>query len=83
MAGPPRKQFLYTDEELIAAVRASISVRAICRALFANETNSARRDVIRRIKELNIDTSHLLGQAHARGTWQSRHKPPESRIPIE
>jgi hypothetical protein len=56
----------WTDDQLIAAVKSSVTYSDICKKLGIGARGGSYRVVQRRIKELSIDTSHLLGRrAHA------------------
>ena len=60
----PRK---YSDDQLIEAVARSISQAAVLRMLGIFVGGGNYETVMRRIRDLGLDTSHWLGQAHLRG----------------
>lgn len=58
----------FTDDELIAAVKSSVTMSQVLRILGDEKCKSRTRNFVqKRIQELNLNTSHFLGQAHARG----------------
>jgi hypothetical protein len=57
----------YTDDELKEAVRTSHSMRAVLRRIGLTPAGGNYEVLKKRIQELNLDTSHFLGQAILRG----------------
>lgn len=57
----------YSNEELKIVVENSTSIRQCLIKLNLNATGSAYYSIKTKIKKLNLDTSHFLGQAHNRG----------------
>ncbi len=70
----------YTREVLEKAVRESISVAGVLRALGLRQAGGTHSHVARRIKHFGIDTSHFLGQ---RANSGERHKGCVRRTPDE
>jgi hypothetical protein len=63
----PRKYYAkYTRELLTEAAVNSISIADVLRYLEIPVTGGAHAHISRRLKQLGIDTSHFLGQAHMR-----------------
>ena len=60
----PRK---YTDQALIDAVRSNYSIRSVLQELGLTPAGGNYESVQQRIKLLNLDDSHFLGQAILRG----------------
>jgi 5-methylcytosine-specific restriction endonuclease McrA len=67
----------YSDEQLAAAARRSISYAGVLRDLGVPVTGGQHAHLARRIRAAGIDTSHFLGQAHYRGTSRPRRAPDE------
>lgn len=63
----PKYGVRYQDEDIIAAVAASISVRAVMLSLGMPESGGARQHLNQRIRSLELDTSHFVGQSARRG----------------
>lgn len=65
----PKKinNYKISDVDFITAVKNSISIREALLKLGLVETGSAYRVFKKRIRSLNIDTSHLLGNGHLKG----------------
>ena len=75
------KKYNTTDEEYREAAKNSISVSGMCKYLGRNPCGAGYYIIKKKIKELNIDTSHFLGQG-----WNKNQKfdPMENvRIPME
>jgi Zn finger protein HypA/HybF involved in hydrogenase expression len=64
----PRK---YTDEQLAEAVKSSFSMRAVLQQIGLTPAGGNYESVANRIRELDLDTSHFLGQAILRGSTHS------------
>ncbi|MBV7339743.1 HNH endonuclease [Chloroflexi bacterium TSY] len=60
----PRK---YTDSQLVEAVKTSYSIRAVLLKIGLAPAGGNYESVAKRIENLNLDTSHFLGQAILRG----------------
>lgn len=60
----PRK---YTDSQLVEAVKTSYSIRAVLLKIGLAPADGNYESVVKRIENLNLDTSHFLGQAILRG----------------
>jgi hypothetical protein len=67
----------YSDEQLAAAARRSISYAAVLRELGVPVTGGQHAHLARRVRAAGIDTSHFLGQAHNRDGRGRRHAPEE------
>jgi hypothetical protein len=70
------RQRRYTDEQLASAVTTSQSMRQVLTKLGLKPAGGNYEVVKRRIRELNLDTSHLLGKAILRGkshAYGTRH----------
>jgi len=63
----PMRTRKYTDDELKEAVRTSHSMRAVLRKIGLTPAGGNYEVLKKRIQELNLDTSHFLGQAILRG----------------
>ncbi len=57
----------YTDEQVIAAVRANYSMAGVLRAIGLVPLGGSYKTVNAIIKRLQINTSHFTGQGHLRG----------------
>ncbi len=57
----------YTDEEIIAAVKASFSVRGVLKILRLSPTGCNYKGMHANFARLGLDTSHFTGQGHLRG----------------
>lgn len=55
-------KFTFTDEELIDAVKQSLSIANVCRILGLKPRGGNYKTLKNKFKELNIDTSHFTGQ---------------------
>lgn len=63
-----RKQWdQYTREMLVEAAARSLSIAGVLRHLGLEWTSSTHRRVKRRLRELDVDTSHFTGRVHNRG----------------
>ncbi|GAA2521492.1 HNH endonuclease signature motif containing protein [Winogradskya humida] len=67
----------YTLEILIEAVTASTSIAGVMRHLGLPQNGGSHAHLRKRIDQLGIDTSHFLGQAHARGQQPGNRRRPE------
>lgn len=79
---PPMANVKYTHEVLSAAVAASTSMAGVLRHLGLRQNGGSHAHLRRRIDQLGIDTSHFLGQAHARGMI-STHRRSAAEVLIE
>ena len=61
----------YSDRQFIEAVRRAKSIRQALTLLGLKEAGGNYATVHRRIKELNLDTSHMTGQIWNRGIIQA------------
>lgn len=57
----------YSDEQIAAAVAESFSVMEVMRKIGMRVAGGSHSHLTRRIRNLGLDTSHFLGQAHNRG----------------
>jgi hypothetical protein len=57
----------YTDTQLVEAVKSNHSMRAVLKAIGLTPAGGNYETVRKRIEELQLDTSHFLGQAILRG----------------
>ncbi len=78
-AGSPRTTRRYTDDQLRDAVRQSVTMHDVLRALGYNLSGGMFRAVSAHIRSLGLDTSHFTGQHWARG----RTFPGRQRYPLE
>ena len=60
-------KYRYTDEDLAAAVAKSISVAGVLRILGIKPAGGSHFNISKRIKRLELDTSHFLGKASNKG----------------
>src|SRR6266566_8101015 len=67
----------WTEEQLINAVKKSISMRQVIRELNLNYTGGNYANIKRNIKKRNLDTNHFLGQGARKGTTHN-HTPKKS-----
>lgn len=63
-----KSKYKWTDEQLIEAVKQSRSIRQVLIKLSLNATGQNYRAVPKKIKELNLDSSHFTGMGWAKGT---------------
>lgn len=59
------KKNKYTDEQLIAAVSSSISVRQVFKILNLSESGGNYKHFYENVEKLNINIEHFKGMAHA------------------
>ena len=57
------KQRKYTDDQLIEAVATSYSIRTVLEKIGLTPAGGSYETIKKHIQELNLDTSHFLGQA--------------------
>ncbi len=69
----------YTDEDFIKAVQESTSMRQVLHKLGLVEAGGNYHQAKLRIKNLGLDSSHFLGQAHLRGKSHSWTK----KLPLD
>ena len=62
----------YSDDEIRAAVAQSISIAGVMRLLGIRPTGGSHFHISKRIRRLELDTAHFLGQGSRRGTVQAR-----------
>ena len=62
-----RRRFTWSDEQLELAIKSSISIAQVIRALGMRVAGGNYETIKRRVKDLGLDTAHWLGQAHYRG----------------
>ncbi len=67
-----KKHYTWTDEQLTEAATESISIRQVLIKLGLSATGANYRIVPKRIKELNLDTTHFLDRAHTRNKKNPR-----------
>jgi hypothetical protein len=79
-AGSPRTGRRYTDDDLVAAVRAEQTVHGVLRRLGYTPNGGMFRAIKGHIRALGLDTSHFTGQAWARGTARPRESAPLEEI---
>jgi hypothetical protein len=85
-AGSPRTGRRYTDEQLIEAVQAEVTVHGVLRRLGYTPNGGMFRAVSGHIRRLGLDTSHFTGQAWAKGQKvrdSRRRRTPLSEILVE
>ncbi|MBN9735485.1 MULTISPECIES: transposase [unclassified Pseudonocardia] len=83
LAGPveARRRHHWTDAQLTEAVRASISVSAVLRALGYPPSGGMHRMIVGHIRRLGLDVSHFRGRAWARGrTFPDRQGRPLDEV---
>lgn len=61
------KSKLYTDEQIIQAVKDNFTVRKALEQLGVVPAGGSYKVFYRNVKRLNLDTSHFLGKAHLTG----------------
>lgn len=72
----PRKRL--SENDIRKAVKSNITVAGVMRDLGISNTWGGQHTAMsRRIKSLEIDTSHFLGQAHGRGNVSQNKRPAE------
>lgn len=64
----------YTKEVLQEAVSNSFSVQSVMKTLGLRITGGGHSHISKRIRDLEIDTSHFTGQAHSKGKTSPRRK---------
>lgn len=52
----------YSEQELIEAVKSSISIAEVCRKVGLKPAGGNYKTIKQKIKQFNIDDSHFLGQ---------------------
>jgi len=57
----------YTDDQFAEVVKGSLSISDVLRKLGMSITGGNFTVAKLRIKRLNLDTSHMLGQSHMKG----------------
>ena len=57
----------YTDEDIVNAVTSSFSIRQVINALGLIPAGGNYKTIHRKIKTLNLDTSHFTGQSWSKG----------------
>ena len=62
----------WTDPQLKRAIRDNTSIAGVCRELGLVPRGGSYKTLKVHIKRLGLDTSHMLGQSHARGTTHTR-----------
>lgn len=67
----------YSYEVLAEAAAASTSVNGVLRYLDIKSAGGSHQHISRRLKQLNVDTSHLKGQHWAAGTTSFHRKSAE------
>lgn len=70
----------WTDEQLIEAVKTSLSYAEVMRKLGLKAASSNYDTVKKKIKEYNLDTSHMTGKVWNQG---ERYKPIKTPRPLE
>jgi hypothetical protein len=65
------KYYKVSNEEFIAAVKVSFSIRETLRKLGMNAVGAAYKAFRTRVIELKVDTSHFLGSGHLKGKTHS------------
>jgi len=71
--GKPRT---YTDEQFIEAVKTSLSYRQVLSKLGLKQAGGNYAVMKQRIQSMNLDTSHMTGQAHLKGKTHDYTKKP-------
>jgi hypothetical protein len=61
------KERKYTDQQLVDAVKTSYSIRAVLQKIGLTPAGGNYETIRKKVNELNLDTSHFLGQAILRG----------------
>lgn len=62
-----KNNYKVSDQEIISAIASSFSIRQTLQKLGLCDTGTAYRNIKRRIKSLNLDTSHFLGKGYLKG----------------
>ena len=76
------RQRRYTDEQLAGAVAASRSMREVLFKLGLKPAGGNYEVVNKRIRELNLDTSHFLGKAILRGATHAYGTRPLAEVMV-
>lgn len=72
--------YKYKDEEIIEAVKNSLSIQQVLDKIGASKTSGAVHQLIsRRVKKLNLDTSHFK-KAGSFSSRNTKHKPEDILI---
>jgi len=74
-----RRRWRISDEQLIRAVRESATISEVLRSLGYQPNGGMHRMIVGKIKNLRLDSSHLLGQGWSRG----QKRPHRRAIPLE
>ena len=72
----------YSHDELAKAVKDSNSFAGVLRKLGIPQAGGSQAYFARRIRDAGIDTSHFLGQAHARGKRSPSRRRPEDILTV-
>lgn len=70
----------YTDDQLVKAVATSHSIRTVLEKIGLTPAGGNYETVKKQIQELNLDTSHFLGQAILRNKTHNYNTRPLDRI---
>ncbi len=62
----------WTDEQLVAAVKASTSVLGVLRHLGLKVGGGQHRNIQVNIQRLGLETSHFMGKGWNRGNWSGK-----------
>lgn len=64
----------YTLEQLTEAVKTSISFYEVARKIGLKDGGGSQKQIKNKVKQLSLNTSHFLGQAHWRGKQGNKAK---------
>lgn len=79
-----KSKYLVSDDQFIEAVKNSFSIAEALRKLGMSHFGAAYQFFRKRLKILNVDVSHFVGQAHRKGkTFSSKLKIPLSQILVQ
>jgi hypothetical protein len=73
-------RYTYSEQELLEAVKTSTSIRQVLEKLDIVPAGGNYQTTNRRIKKLNIDTSHFTGQAWNKGKVVGPKRPIEEYL---
>lgn len=66
----------YTKEVLQEAANNSVSIAGVLRYLNLRQAGGTQTHISKRLKALEVDTSHFTGKAHNKGKVSNKKKPP-------
>lgn len=72
-----RKYKQYSDNDVVLAVRDSTSIAQVLVKLGIKQAGGSHYNISKRIKRMDLDTSHFTGQGHMKGKEALSRKSPD------